>query len=120
MNEKLVLSNRKTDFWITQLQHQTTMDNLSDIENWITCLETEVERFISTVPPAGRTLAQEENYLKRIRKLIRRLNEDMDDHCFQLGGKVVVELDAIFTKKALNDYLKAAEAIGIAAIGIPS
>ena len=96
------------------------MDNLSDIENWMTCLETEVDRFISTVPPAGRNPDDEANYITSIRNLIERLNEDIDDHCFQLGGKVVVELDAIFTRKALNDYLKAAEAIGIAAIGIPS
>ncbi len=95
------------------------MDTVSDIEKWMACLEAEVHRFISRAPPAGRKPEDESNYVTTIRNLIERLNEDLDDYCFELGGKVVVELDAIFTKKALNDYLKAAKAIGIAPIGIP-
>lgn len=96
------------------------MENVSDIERWATLLEAEDDRFTSSAPPAGRTLAQEENYMKSIRKLIKRLNEDLDDFSFQYKGKDVVELDATFTKQAIDNYRKAATAAGIAPIGIPS
>jgi hypothetical protein len=97
------------------------MEKVFDIERWASLLEAEAHRFISSAPPAGRTLAQEENYLKSIRKLIKRLNEDLEDFSFQLEDEeAVVELDGVFTKEAVDNYRKAAEAIGIAAIGIPS
>lgn len=96
------------------------MENVFDIERWAMLLEAEVNRFATSAPPAGRTLAQEENYMNSIRKLIERLNEDLDDHCFEVEGNAVVELDATFTKEALDNYRKAARAAGIAPIGIPS
>jgi hypothetical protein len=94
------------------------MDTVSDIENWVKALTAEFDRFASSASSADRTLDQEKDYFKSIRKLIKRLNEDLDDHCYEVGGKALVELDAIFTKRALNNYLKASEAIGIAPIGI--
>lgn len=96
------------------------MENVFDIERWASFLEAEADRFLSSPPPAGRTLAQEKNYLRSIRKLIKRLNEDLEDHCFQYKGENVVELDATFTKEAIDNYRKAANAAGIAEIGIPS
>ena len=95
------------------------MENMSDIENWVKALTAEFDRFASSPPSADRTLDQEKDYFKSIRKLIKRLNEDLDDHCYEVGGKALVELDATFTKEALDNYRKAARAAGIAPIGIP-
>ena len=105
---------------IQQTQRQTAMENVSDIENWVKALTAEFYRFCSSPPLADVTVAQEKNYFKGIRKLIKRLKEDLDDNYYVYRGRALVELDGFFTEKALNNYLKAAEAIGIAPIGIPA
>jgi hypothetical protein len=96
------------------------MENVFDIERWISLLEAEANRFASSAPPAGRTLAQEENFLNSIRKLIKRLNEDLVDNHMLLGDENIVVLDGTFTEQAIDNYRKAASEAGIAAIGIPN
>lgn len=98
------------------------MENSFDVERWVMALEAEAHRFKQGIPRELRTRDDNFRYWKSLRRLIKRLNEDLDDHIFRIERESedewLVELDAIFTKKALDNYCQAARTVGIVPIGI--
>ena len=112
----------KTEFQNTETQPQTNMQNLFVVEQWVMALEAEANRFKQGIPQEFRTRDDNFLYWKSLRRLIKRLNEDLDDHIFRLERESedewVVELDGHLTKKALDNYCQAARTVGIVPVGI--